>query len=662
MKRQQRLSLFLLSVLLPLCSYGKDYQLQSPNGKLQVVVSADKTLAWKISKNGTDVLAPSAISLTVEAGGRRTTLGKDLKCKAGRVEQVDRIVSSPFYRKAEIRDQYNRLIVTVGEMKVEFRAYDQGAAYRFLGNGKKQFDVVDETAEFRFTGDYMAYIPYERYRHDNQPFCYSFESYYTEHRLSEVKSEPAATQPVVVALPDGKKVLLMESGVENYPGLWLTRGEAENSLKAVFPKAVLGEKIVERNLIPTRRADEIAIGLETKSNLPWRIVAVSEADKELLDCDLAWLLSPECRIKDTSWIKPGKVAWDWWNNCNLKHVDFISGMNTPTYKYFIDFAAKYGLEYIIIDEGWSGTESLTEGLNPAIDVPELVSYGRERGVGVMLWSTGRNCLKDMERTFAYYEQLGVKGFKVDFFDRDDQQCVQSTWQIAECAARHHLLLDFHGYRALGMNRTYPNVLNQEGVMGMENMKWEGRDANGPVNDVPHYDVLIPYLRMQAGPMDYTPGAMLNATKSNYIGNNANPMSQGTRAHQVAMYIVFEAPLQMLSDSPSKYYDNPETTEYIAQIPTVFDETIALDGALGEYVVLARRKGSTWYVGAMNNWTARDVTLDLSALKAEGRQAMVFADGINAHRDATDYKLSAQNLPSTVKIHLAPGGGWAAVVK
>ena len=633
---------------------AKSVVLQSPNGLLQVTVSTDNGLTWNVNHDKTVVLKPSAIALQTDL--------KTKKAKVGKVEEVDRTVASPFYRRSEVRDHYRQLVVTMGDVSIEFRAYDEGAAYRFVSNGKKSFNVIDEQSEFCFAGDYPAVIAYERYRHENQPFLYSFESYYTEHQLSEVKTDPSAITPAVVSLPDGKKAMIMESGVENYPGLWLTRGDKINSLKAVFPKAVLKEKVVGRNLIPTQRARQIAVNLSGRFAMPWRIIAVSADDKALLDCNLAWLLSPECRISDTTWIKAGKVAWDWWNNCNLKHVDFRSGMNTPTYKYFIDFASKYGLEYIIIDEGWSGTESLTKDLTPEIDVPALVKYGRERGVGLILWSTGRNCLIDMEKSFEYYEKLGVKGFKVDFFDRDDQQCVNDTWKIAECAARHHLVLDFHGYRAVGMNRAYPNVLNQEGVMGMENMKWEGRNDNGPVNDVPHYDVLIPYLRMQAGPMDYTPGAMLNATKSNYIGNNANPMSQGTRAHQVAMYVIFEAPLQMLSDSPSKYYDNPETTEYIAQIPTVFDETVALDGQLGAYVVVARRKGTTWYIGAMNNWTARDITLDLSALKVAGRTASVFADGINADRDATDYRLTTVTLPASYKIHLAPGGGWAAVIK
>ena len=653
--KTQRFVGTLCACLLAVALQAKEVVMQSPDGRLQVVVNTDEGLTWSISHEGTVVLQPSAISLTT---GLKTQ-----KARVGKVVEVDKTVASPFYRRAETRDHYRQLTVAMGAVSVEFRAYDQGAAYRFTASSKQPFDIENEQSEFNFAGDYPTVIAYERYRHDNQPFLYSFESYYTEHRLSEVKADPSAITPAIVSLPEGKKALLMESGVENYPGLWLTRGDRDNSLKAVFPKAVLDQKIVERNLIPTRRADAIAIGLQGKAELPWRIVAVSAQDKDLLDCDLAWLLSPDCRIADTSWIKDGKVAWDWWNNCNLKHVDFLSGMNTPTYKYYIDFAARYGLEYIIIDEGWSDTESLTRNLNPEIDVPELVRYGQKRGVGLILWSTGRNCLSDMENTFDYYEKLGVKGFKVDFFDRDDQQCVNDTWKIAECAARHHLLLDFHGYRALGMNRTYPNVLNQEGVMGMENMKWEGRNAQGPVNDVPHYDVLIPYLRMQAGPMDYTPGAMLNATKSNYIGNNANPMSQGTRAHQVAMYIVFEAPLQMLSDSPSKYYDNPETTSYISRIPTTFDETIALDGQLGEYVAIARRKGATWYVGVLNNWTARDITLDLSALQLPANvRANIFADGVNAHRDATDFKMSAANLEQNkINVHLAPGGGWTAVV-
>jgi alpha-glucosidase len=355
------------------------------------------------------------------------------------------------------------------------------------------------------------------------------------------------------------------------------------------------------------------------------------------------------------------VAWDWWNNWNLTGVPFHAGVNTDTYKYYIDFAKKYALEYVIIDEGWSGKESLLENLNQDIDVPAVIAYARQQGVRIILWASWRSLLNDTEKVMKHYADMGVSGFKVDFFDRDDQRVIRSSYEIAAMAAKYHLLVDYHGLKPSGIQRAYPNVVNFEGVKGLENSKWEQRTANGPIHDQPRYDCTIPYLRALPGPMDYTPGAMLNATKGNFFGNNNNPMSQGTRVHQMAMYTLFEAPLQMMADSPSKYLQNPECAAFIASIPTTFDETVVLGGEMGEWLALARRKGNTWYVAAMNNWTPRDLQLDLSFLN--GRKARVFADGINADREATDWQGYEQTLDgSPVNVHLAPAGGWTAIIE
>ena len=406
--------------------------------------------------------------------------------------------------------------------------------------------------------------------------------------------------------------------------------------------------------------------------MPWRAVVITERDADILNCDIAQRLAPACRIADTSWLKPGKVAWDWWNCCSVTGVDFLSDTNTDTYLYYIDFAAANRLEYIIIDEGWSGKESLLEDLSPEIDLPKLIAHGQEKGVGIILWSSwrsliGNNPLGDMAVTdavMAHYANMGIKGFKVDFFDRDDQQAIASAYKIAECAVRHHLVLDYHGLKPFGIQRAYPNILNFEGVKGLENSKWEPRVGDGPLHNQPRYDVSIPYLRMLAGPMDYTPGAMTNAMRDHFFGNNYHPMSQGTRVHQMAMYTTFEAPLQMLADSPTKYMQNQECTDFIAQIPTTFDETVALDGLMGEYTVIARRKGTTWYLAAMTDWTPRDLTIDLSFLGEGNYTADIFADGVNAMREATDYKHTIRSVTAgeRLNIHLSSGGGWAAIIK
>ena len=645
--------------------------LTSPNGNLVVTVTTDaQGLKWAVTSGFTVVLLPSAIQAVVD--------GKPLISGQGSVARKQMVASkfaTPVYRRQEVTDNYGLLVLKFSQgTTVEFRAYDDGAAYRIGIGSKKAKQLDSETVEYCFADDYQAFVPYVNDLRGGERYSYSFESYYDEQRLSEMFKDSLAITPLAVCLPQGKKAVVMDAGVEDYPGMMLKKGKA-NSLVAEFAPWVLEQDVLGRglNMIAKKRAPYIA-KLNGARMLPWRAVVVTQNDAELLTCDMAMRLAPAQRISDTSWIKPGKVAWDWWNNTNVWGVDFESGMNTATYKYYIDFAAKNHLEYIIIDEGWSGRESLIDDLNPAIDLPALVKHGNSRGVGVILWSSWRNMIGNdvldgsaaMERYMKHYAEMGIKGFKVDFFDRDDQQVIASAYRMAECAARHHLLLDYHGLKPMGVNRAYPNVLNFEGVKGLENAKWEPRDSRGPLYDQPRYDVSIPYLRMLCGQLDYTPGAMDNATRDNFFGNNNHPMSQGTRCHQLAMYVIFDAPLQMLADSPTKYMREQESTDFISQIPTTFDETVALSGQMGEYVALARRKGNTWYVAAMTNWTPRKLELDLSFLGSGNHQANIFADGINAMREkeAMDYKHTRQSVKATDKlgISLAPGGGWAAIIQ
>ena len=664
--------LAIIGILLGLWSteaMAQTYEVNSPNGKLTVTVKTDRQLRWSINAAGTNALAESNIGLQLSTpqGKPLATIGQNMTGAKTAVRQVTHAFDTPFYKKAQVSDNYGEMVLTGKGFRVEFRAYDDGAAYRFVVTQRKDFTVDSETAEFRFADDYQAFIPYVNDNRGGERYSYSFESYYDEVSLSKMFADSLAITPLAVSLPGGKKAVVMDAGVENYPGMMLLKGSG-NSLKADFAPYVLEDIIggYDRlNLLPTLRANYIATFQgKGEVKLPWRAVVVTERDADLLNCDMAQRLAPACRVSDTSWIRPGKVAWDWWNNLNLTGVDFITGMNTPTYKYYIDFAAANHLEYIIIDEGWSGKESLMEGLNTDIDLPELIRYGQEKGVGIILWSSWRNCIKDMEHTFTHYAQLGIRGFKVDFFDRDDQTVIRSAYDIAQCAAKQHLLLDLHGLKPFGIQRAYPNIVNFEGVKGLENNKWEPRTAEGPMHDFPRYDVSAPYLRMLAGPMDYTPGAMMNATKDCYFGNNDHPMSQGTRVHQMAMYAMYEAPLQMLADSPSKYMKEQECTDFIAQVPTTFDETVALDGQIGEYAAVARRKGDTWYVSTLTNWTARDLTIDFSFLGSGEHHAVIFADGTNAAKEATDYRRTECTLTSTdrLDIHLAPGGGWTAIIR
>lgn len=655
---------------------AKVYTIQSLLGDLVVNVHVDKSITWAVAKGKTQVLQPSVISLQTD----KQTFGVNPKVRKASVTNW----------KNDDNGGYQRLLLSCNGYDVEFRVFMNAAAYRIIP--KKTINkVLNETSEYRFTGDYQAFVPYVNDNRGGERWCYSFESYYDEAPLSKMYKDSLAITPLAVCLPDGKKAVVMEADVENYPGMYLLKGTSSStasgafssdastdySLHAAFPPLPLKEEIggyARLNLVPTERANYIA---EKVTKLPWRIVLVTDEDKQLVGNDIAKVLGPACRVKDTSWIKPGKVAWDWWNNTNITGVDFRAGINTETYKYFVDFARNNHLEYIIIDEGWSDPEDLLT-FSDKMDMAGIINYAKENGVGVILWSSWRNLVQrghdKMEAIMKHYGDMGVKGFKVDFFDRDDQKAINSVYEIAACAAKHQLLLDLHGMRPFGVQFSYPNIVNIEGVKGLENSKWEPRTGVGPLHDQPRYDVTIPFLRALPGSFDYTPGAMVNAVRSQFFGNNDHPMSQGTRVHQMAMYTIFEAPLQMLADSPTKYMQNQECTDFISQIPTVYDQVVPLDGKLGEYVVVAKRKGNKWYIAAMNNWQARDLTVDLSRLvtpndttgklgKMNGK-ANIFADGINADREATDYKHTYRQVTSDDKlqIHLAPGGGWTAIVE
>src|SRR5574344_2190822 len=514
----------------------------SPDGKLKVCAESGNGLKWSVNYNGTAVIEPSAVGITI--GGKEVITGK---ASMSKVKYVDKTYSVFYAKRKEIKDIYNTVTLS----------FKSGAK-----------------VELRFPSDCEAFVPYVNDNRGGERWCYSFESYYDEQCLSQMFRDSLAIPPLAVTVPTVGRAVVMDAGVENYPGMMLVKGDG-NSLKAQFAPYPTESEIggyARLNLVPTKRADYIA-RINKGQALPWRVVVVAKEDREIMNSDVAQLLAPECRIADTSWIKPGKVAWDWWNNTNITGVDFKSGMNTPTYKYYIDFAQKNKLEYIIIDEGWSNPEDLYN-LNDDINLDELIDYANKHQVGIILWSSWRNLTQQgsqkMEEIMKHYAEKGIKGFKVDFFDRDDQKIIQSAYDIADCAARNHLLLDLHGLKPFGIQMAYPNILNFEAVKGLENSKWEPRNSNGPIHDQPQYDCEIPYLRMLLGPMDYTPGAMTNATRSQFFGNNDHPMSQGTRTHQIAMYTVFYAPLQMLADSPTKYMQNQECTDFIAKVPTTWD--------------------------------------------------------------------------------------------
>jgi alpha-glucosidase len=635
---------------------NKGYELKSPDGNIMLAIGAGEKLEWSVSSKSIPVISPSAISLQLGTGD---DLGKNVKIISSKNEKVNTIIKAINYKKNIINDVYNQLTLNFkGSYGVVFRAYNDGIAYRFFIKKHGELTIVNEQADFNFDKDYKCYIPFVRDFRGDEQYIQSFEALYTEKNISQFSKDTFGFLPILIDLGNQKKAVITEADLEDYPGMFLkVNGAKENSLLGVYAPYPLEEKqggYKMLNRMISKRADYIAKVNGTR-NFPWRVVIISDNDTSLLNNDMVQKLASPPRINDVSWIKPGKVAWDWWNDWNISHVDFRAGINTETYKYYIDFAAANKLEYIIIDEGWSNDLDLME-VSPKLNLQEIIDFGKQKNVGVILWAGWHAVDTKMDEVFAKYSAMGAKGFKIDFMDRDDQKMVSSLYAIAKKAAENKMLLDLHGmYKPTGLQRTFPNVVNFEGVKGMENVKWT------PNDDVPHYDVTIPFIRMIAGQMDYTPGAMRNATKSNFRPINSMPVSQGTRCHQMAMYVVFEAPLQMLSDNPTAYMKEQECTDFIAKFPTTFDKTVALAGAVGEYAAMAREKNNTWYVGAMTNWNERDLDIDFSFLGTGNFEAEIFKDGINADRNATDYKREVMKITSgqKMKIHLAPGGGFAA---
>ena len=632
-------------------------EIQSPNGKITIKLEVGEKLQWSVQYAGEPLLLPSSISLELENG---EVLGTHARVKARERQAVDTEFQAVHYRRALVKDQYTRLAIQFEQgFGLEFRAYDDAVAYRFSTQRDSPLVVKHEEVNFNFTADHPAFVPYLWDYRDGQVFNASFESQYSEQHLSEFRPDGLSILPMLLDVGAGKKVVLLEADLEDYPGMYLNLNASGMGLKGVFAPFPLETKqggAGGMNLIPTRRADYIAKVRGTRT-FPWRVMAISEADKDLLNNDIVQKLASPPRLADFSWVTPGLVAWDWWNDYNLTHVDFHAGMNTATFKYFIDFAAQNHARHIILDAGWSDIFDLNQ-INPDVDLEEILAYASGKGIGVILWASWYAITQQMQSVFPKYAKMGIRGWKIDFIDRDDQLAVASTYEIAALAAEYQLMVDYHGvFKPTGLQRTYPNVVGYEGVYGLENFKWADYDA-------PRYDVTIPYIRNMAGPMDYTPGAMTNATQADFKARNHAPMSKGTRCHQLAEYVIFEAPLQMLSDSPSAYLREQECTDFITSIPTVFDETVPLSGKVGAYVALARKKGARWYVGAMSNWEARDLVVDLSFLEDGRYRAVIFKDGVNADREATDYKQEVITVQAEdrLAVHLAPGGGWAARIE
>ena len=645
-------------LLLPQILFGAkqpQYKLTSPNGKTTLIIFAGKRLQWSVAHSNEVIVNPSTIGITLQGG---EVLGTNANPVSAKTEQVNQVQKSPFYKKSSVNNHYNQLIISFkSNYGIIFRAYDHGVAYRFFTRRKDSLTIVNEEVAYKIAKDAPAFVPYVNSSRSDA-FEHSYETAYRHVNLSGIKTDSLLYLPFLFSTQNGGRAVITEVDLEDYPSLYLRRKAGDSiELASEFPPYPTGEKQGGYNMTQSRVIQRAKYIAKTAGNreFPWRAMAIADADKDLLNNDLVYLLAEPSRVKDISWIKPGKVAWDWWNDWNLSHVNFKAGINTQTYKYYIDFAAANKLEYVMLDEGWAKKGDIME-IVPEIDLQKIIDYGRQKNVGIWLWGGMFPVNARMDEAFARYSKMGVKGFKIDFINRDDQRMMQFYYRAAQIAAKHHLMLDFHGAcKPTGLMRTYPNVLNYEGVYGLEMAKFPTKV------DFPEHAASIPFIRMLAGAMDYTPGAMRNAVKSSFYPLVSSPMSQGTRCQQLAMYVLFEAPFQMLSDSPTQYEKEKESTEFIATVPTVFDQTVALAGEVGKFAAIARKSSNTWYAGALTNWTARDLVIDLSFLGDGKYKAEIFKDGINADKDAQDYHKETVVVTSStqIKIHLAPGGGWAA---
>lgn len=644
-------------------SNAAEYEVTSPDGKVKVKVLNAEGTRYSVAYDALALIADSPLSMTLEDG---TVWGSSKVRKASR-KSVDEPINATFYRKAVVKNAYNELNLDYGTYNLVFRVYDDGFGWRWESDKRKPYKVTAEQATFNFVEDRNMYATYT-HKYESQgldaQYMDDFENLYKYTPLSAWDKSHFGVLPLMVDCPEGIKLVIAESDLVSYPGMFLYNRDSDKCLEgeyAPYPKTeVLGGHNMLQMMV-TERENWLASCDGSARTFPWRSVSISTQDRQMADNDMVYRLARPCPAdEDYSWVKPGKVAWEWWNNWNVRGVDFVAGINTETYKYYIDFASRHGLEYVILDEGWAVkyADDLFKVV-PEIDLEEIVRHGNEKNVGIILWAGYSAFMKDIEGVCSHYAQMGVKGFKVDFLDRNDQKMEDFIYKASEVAARHKLVMDFHGcHQPTGLQRRFPNVLNYEGVFGLEQM----RKRKLPEYDMVEFDVTIPYIRYVAGFADYTPGAMKNGSYTNFRDVRTEPMSQGTRCRQLAEFVVFDAPLNMICDSPTSYELEPVCSEFLYRVPTVWDETVVLEGKVGDYIITARRKGDTWYIGAMTDWTERDLKVDISRLVGDAQvNVEAWQDGKVAHKFGNDYQKKSYAAKGDIDIHLAPGGGWAAII-
>lgn len=644
-----------LSLLMILC-WGillhaqTESELSSPNGEIKVTLNITDKIYYSIAYDGDVLLKDNSLQLTL----KDEVLGQNPRLRRRKYVSVDEQLTPVMPLKfSTVTNQYNQLTLTFKNYSVEFRAYDDGVAYRFVTSRKGEVEVLGEEFAVNFPDDYLLHL--------QQPggFKTSYEEPYTHVSSNEWKpSDKMSVLPVLIDTRKQYKILISESDLTDYPCMFL-KGTGDNGIVSAFPKAPLafGED-GDRSLKITQEADYIAKTSGAR-NYPWRYFVLTKDDRQLLENTMTYKLAGKNQLQDVSWIKPGQVSWEWWNDASPygPDVNFVSGYNLETYKYYIDFASKFGISYIIMDEGWAKSTRDPYTPNPKVDLHELIRYGKEKNVGIVLWLTWLTVENNFD-LFKTFNEWGIKGVKIDFMDRSDQWMVNYYERVAKEAAKHHLFVDFHGsFKPAGLEYKYPNILSYEGVRGMEQMG----------GCYPDNSIYLPFMRNAVGPMDYTPGAMISMQPNVYRAERPNSASIGTRAYQLALFVIFESGLQMLADNPTLYYRNEDCTRFITSVPVTWDETVALEAKAGEYAIIAKRKGDKWFIGGMTNngQTEREFAVKLDFLKKDRAYQMTsFEDGINAGRQAMDYRCKSSQVKNgdVLTIKMVRNGGFAAVIE
>ncbi len=625
---------------------AEKYTIQSPDNRLSVTVSTGTNTTYQVDFDGKRILDPSPISMTFDNGA---SIGRNMKVKDVIKDSSDKIIKPVIQQKsASIRDNYNSMKLLSDGYNIEFRVYDDGLAYRFHTDFPDSLKVLSEEATFCFPADFDALFPEERTMLSAQ------QPVFKPMKLSEIATDKFCSTPILLKADDKVRVFISESDLESYPGMFL-RKQGKHELAGKYAAVSLEDyRTDDRQIFPTKRADYIAKVNGTR-NFPWRAMIVTDNDANLITNQLIYKLAPESK-GDFSWVKPGKIAWDWYNALVLTGVDFKCGVNNDTYKYYIDFASRNNIEYVVIDDGWSEAWDVTKTI-PEINIPELVAYGKKKNVDLILWVSWAPFREKIDEAFDKFNEWGVKGIKMDFMNRDDQEMVDFYYEVARKAADHKMLVDFHGaYKPTGWIHTFPNVLTSEGVAGLENHKWGSFVT-------PKHNVTLPFTRMVAGPMDYTPGAMKNLHEKDHQINFNLPASVGTRCHQLGMYVVYESPLQMLADTPTAYEKEPECMQFLSQVPVVWDETKVISAAVGEHIIVARRNGDTWYLGGMAGEKGGSFEIPLDFIK--GNKTMTsWEDGVNVDLNAEDFAVRTKKVKAGDKISISmyDGGGFAAIIK